>query len=165
MEPVVQSSEIKFVQEINVVVCGGYCGVTSKHCDGGCQINFGRCNEIDPMISYDGTCDKQNGNKICPDNQCCSSYGYCGVKDDYCNAGCQIGFGRCNTITTTTIKTIPTTTTSTTTTITTFTTTTTTTPVITISTTISDSVSKTISTTNPKPTDQSITNPNFGKKM
>ncbi|KAL7628272.1 hypothetical protein AAE478_002471 [Parahypoxylon ruwenzoriense] len=31
----------------------------------------------------------------CPDNLCCSQYGYCGNSTDYCSAGCQSQFGQC----------------------------------------------------------------------
>ena len=32
----------------------------------------------------------------CANNMCCSQWGYCGTTDDYCGAGCQSAFGRCN---------------------------------------------------------------------
>ncbi|KAI1386959.1 carbohydrate-binding module family 18 [Hypoxylon trugodes] len=31
----------------------------------------------------------------CPDNLCCSQYGYCGNSTDYCSTGCQSQFGAC----------------------------------------------------------------------
>jgi len=31
----------------------------------------------------------------CPNNQCCSKYGYCGKSEEYCGSGCQSEFGRC----------------------------------------------------------------------
>jgi len=64
--------------------------------------------------SNDGRCGKDKGR--CPNNQCCSQYGYCGTTTDHCNTGCQSEFGKCNsngtttTVTkTTTIKTTTTT--------------------------------------------------------
>jgi len=46
--------------------------------------------------STDGRCGKEFGT-VCPNQQCCSKYGYCGSTDEYCSAdnGCQSGFGRC----------------------------------------------------------------------
>lgn len=32
----------------------------------------------------------------CPATECCSQYGWCGVKTEHCGAGCQAGLGRCN---------------------------------------------------------------------
>eukprot|EP00834_Sanchytrium_tribonematis_P008557 NODE_1044_length_2480_cov_0.378412.p1 type:complete len:231 gc:universal NODE_1044_length_2480_cov_0.378412:1761-2453(+) len=32
----------------------------------------------------------------CGDNLCCSSYGYCGSKPEYCSTGCKYMYGRCN---------------------------------------------------------------------
>lgn len=29
-------------------------------------------------------CGRQAGGKLCPGNQCCSQWGYCGTTDDYC---------------------------------------------------------------------------------
>ncbi|KAI4301928.1 hypothetical protein L6164_035162 [Bauhinia variegata] len=36
-------------------------------------------------------CGRQAGGQICPNNLCCSQYGWCGSTDDYCNPakGCQ----------------------------------------------------------------------------
>ncbi|OUM65069.1 carbohydrate-binding module family 18 protein [Piromyces sp. E2] len=31
----------------------------------------------------------------CPDNKCCSKYGYCGTTSEYCGNGCKSEFGRC----------------------------------------------------------------------
>jgi len=42
----------------------------------------------------DGRCGASYGK--CPNNECCSKYGYCGTSSDYCSAGCQTQFGRCN---------------------------------------------------------------------
>jgi len=42
----------------------------------------------------DGKCGANYGK--CPNNECCSQYGYCGSTADYCGANCQTQFGRCN---------------------------------------------------------------------
>ncbi|ORX63257.1 hypothetical protein BCR32DRAFT_298491 [Anaeromyces robustus] len=47
-------------------------------------------------VSTDGKCGSKGGNKVCPSGQCCSKYGYCGTTADYCKAGCQKSFGKCN---------------------------------------------------------------------
>ena len=36
-------------------------------------------------------CGAQAGGAICPDNLCCSAYGFCGASYDYCGPGCQSG--------------------------------------------------------------------------
>ncbi|KAJ7973491.1 pathogenesis-related protein PR-4-like [Quillaja saponaria] len=40
-------------------------------------------------------CGSQVGGKTCPNNLCCSQYGYCGTTDDYCSTskGCQSNCG------------------------------------------------------------------------
>lgn len=68
--------------------------------------------------STNGRCGPEDG--ICPDNECCSQYNYCGDSSEHCDldSGCQSEFGRCNSNalpTTTTIIINPTTVTSTTT--------------------------------------------------
>ncbi|TLD18093.1 hypothetical protein PspLS_10531 [Pyricularia sp. CBS 133598] len=41
-------------------------------------------------------CGPAGGNRRCPDNLCCSDYGYCGEEPDYCDVRwCQVQFGRC----------------------------------------------------------------------
>jgi len=45
-------------------------------------------------ISFDGRCGKELG--VCPFNQCCNLYGYCGYDSSYCQAGCQSEFGACD---------------------------------------------------------------------
>ena len=59
-------------------------------------------------ISTNGLCGPEHG--ICPNNKCCSKWGYCGNTSDYCDTGCQKNYGRCNEGTTTTTKPIATTT-------------------------------------------------------
>ena len=36
-------------------------------------------------------CGSQGGGKICPDNECCSTYGFCDIGDSWCGQGCQSG--------------------------------------------------------------------------
>ena len=38
-------------------------------------------------------CGWQVGGKTCPNNMCCSQYGYCGTTDDYCSKNCQSNCG------------------------------------------------------------------------
>ncbi|KAJ1984100.1 hypothetical protein H4R33_004506 [Dimargaris cristalligena] len=80
----------------------GWCGVGDGFCGTGCQ--NGPCsgnggNNPQPTststiptkptnISTDGTCD---ADKSCPGSQCCSQWGFCGVGDGFCGAGCKNG--------------------------------------------------------------------------
>ncbi|OUM60087.1 carbohydrate-binding module family 18 protein, partial [Piromyces sp. E2] len=70
----------------------GYCGNTSEYCSGGCQKQFGQCNN-DLPISYD---ECGPGVAICGGGLCCSQYGWCDSTKDHCTGGCQKGFGKCN---------------------------------------------------------------------
>ncbi|PTQ26714.1 hypothetical protein MARPO_0535s0001 [Marchantia polymorpha] len=36
-------------------------------------------------------CGRQAGNAVCPNNLCCSQYGWCGSTSEYCGTGCQSG--------------------------------------------------------------------------
>jgi len=73
----------------------GYCGTTDNYCGVGCQSSYGQCNgsngSSSVKISTSGKCGKDYGR--CPDNKCCSKYGYCGTTDAYCTKGCQSEFG------------------------------------------------------------------------
>jgi len=96
----------------------GYCGTSSKHCGVGCQTAFGKCDISEPVstpepttiisqpiptitqntpsidnISTNGRCGAEYGR--CPDGQCCSKYGYCGIAKAHCDLGCQPQFGQC----------------------------------------------------------------------
>ncbi|ORX42973.1 glycoside hydrolase/deacetylase [Piromyces finnis] len=82
----------------------GYCGTSSAYCDAGCQSSYGKCNSSASTLSSDGRCGTGYGTK-CPSGQCCSKYGYCGTTSAYCDAGCQSGFGKCNSSSTTTTTT------------------------------------------------------------
>ncbi|KAF2670752.1 acid protease [Microthyrium microscopicum] len=48
-----------------------------------------------PDPSGNDRCGPQNGNYKCSNDQCCSTYGYCGEDDDYCRVGCNPLYGRC----------------------------------------------------------------------
>jgi len=76
----------------------GYCGTSEKHCDVGCQSEFGKCNSsTSEKISTNDKCGPEDGK--CPDGKCCSKYGYCGTSDKHCGTGCQSEFGQCTTST------------------------------------------------------------------
>ena len=45
--------------------------------------------------STNGKCGPDYG--VCPNNNCCSKYGYCGTSTAYCGTGCQSEFGKCST--------------------------------------------------------------------
>jgi len=51
--------------------------------------------ESDLPISTNDRCGSKFGTK-CPSGKCCSKYGWCGKSSDYCGAGCQSEFGKCN---------------------------------------------------------------------
>jgi hypothetical protein len=78
----------------------GYCGSSFRHCslEEGCQSEFGHCvtNEVTDasspttiIISTNGKCGKEDGK--CPNDGCCSKFGYCGTTDKHCSLkeGCQ----------------------------------------------------------------------------
>ncbi|ORX44874.1 glycoside hydrolase/deacetylase [Piromyces finnis] len=78
----------------------GWCGTGDEHCGLGCLRYFGECNSTTTnpssrSISYDGRCGSSNGKK-CPENQCCSKYGWCGNGSNYCSTGCQSKYGICH---------------------------------------------------------------------
>jgi len=47
-----------------------------------------------PFTEGGTRCGKDFGNS-CPDNQCCSQWGWCDVGPQYCGDGCQEGYGKC----------------------------------------------------------------------
>jgi len=96
----------------------GYCGTSDDHCKVDCQSNYGLCLDNNssttpvtttktkskvtrttskkvPVSTVNGKCGASYG--ACPENECCSKYGYCGTDNEYCGAGCQSGFGICGT--------------------------------------------------------------------
>ncbi|KAK9761750.1 hypothetical protein K7432_013121 [Basidiobolus ranarum] len=84
----------------------GWCGYSSDHCTGGCQKQFGQCNDDKPTTTstvvptpgalryLDEKCGSGLGS--CAPGLCCSQWGYCGYTSDHCAAGCQKQFGGCN---------------------------------------------------------------------
>jgi len=81
----------------------GWCGTKEEYCSisKGCQSEFGKCNDgsttTDIPISTNDKCGEGYGK--CPNNKCCSKYGWCGTKEEYCSVskGCQSEFGKCTT--------------------------------------------------------------------
>ncbi|OAJ36070.1 hypothetical protein BDEG_20283 [Batrachochytrium dendrobatidis JEL423] len=80
----------------------GRCGNDEHHCHANCMEGYGVCwdNSVPfslesgiPM-SRNGRCGKKLNTK-CDSNHCCSKDGECGSDEDYCEAGCQKGYGRC----------------------------------------------------------------------
>ncbi|KAJ1326026.1 Chitin recognition protein [Microdochium nivale] len=77
----------------------GFCGATAGFCDAGCQSGFGTCS-APTNITTDGACGKNNSGKTCVGaafGKCCSGSGFCGDTAAFCSAGCQSGFGTCDT--------------------------------------------------------------------
>jgi len=99
----------------------GWCGTKDEYCDPeqGCQSEFGKCNNTAKTTSIHYQCGESIGS--CPDGYCCSRYGWCGTKNEYCDLeqGCQSEFGKCNNTTKKTTITLPVNTSSTITTTTT----------------------------------------------
>jgi hypothetical protein len=50
-----------------------------------------------PTVNSGGQCGFNNNGNSCATGLCCSQYGYCGTAASYCGAGCQKGYGACNT--------------------------------------------------------------------
>ncbi|KAK7529761.1 uncharacterized protein J3D65DRAFT_688325 [Phyllosticta citribraziliensis] len=44
----------------------------------------------------DGACGPTYGYQTCANSTCCSEWGFCGIGDGYCGAGCQTAYGQCN---------------------------------------------------------------------
>jgi hypothetical protein len=69
----------------------GFCGDTREFCarDQGCQ---SQCRPRDLGEGLDAPqCGRQAGNRKCPNNLCCSKFGFCGNTHEYCDKdqGCQ----------------------------------------------------------------------------
>ncbi|KAK8189685.1 hypothetical protein BKA81DRAFT_275546, partial [Phyllosticta paracitricarpa] len=74
-------------------------------CGDGCQPEYGNCSATStnpprpPTSSIpfpDGACGPTYGGQTCANSTCCSEWGFCGIGDGYCGAGCQAAFGQCN---------------------------------------------------------------------
>ena len=66
-------------------------GATCEYCGDGCQ--SGNCY---PEDSHNGmitmpTCGREAGGAECPDQLCCSRFGWCGDGEAFCGIGCQNG--------------------------------------------------------------------------
>ncbi|KAH6647325.1 hypothetical protein BKA67DRAFT_384114 [Truncatella angustata] len=95
-----QTVHVLIQESINAVKARGLTPVTVGTCLGDAAANWYRQAGTTPppsggTPSPDDTCGGTNG-YVCTNNNCCSQWGWCGSTDEYCAAGCQIAFGRCN---------------------------------------------------------------------
>ncbi|KAI0418524.1 family 18 glycosyl hydrolase [Xylaria grammica] len=75
---------------VNAACCGtnGLCGYSPTECGAGnCTSN---CDAKAQCGQYG-----KPGQQDCPLGVCCSQFGFCGSTSDFCNKGCQDGFGGC----------------------------------------------------------------------
>ncbi|KAI9006484.1 hypothetical protein DFJ74DRAFT_599333, partial [Hyaloraphidium curvatum] len=94
----------------------GTCQASAGFCGDGCQKGYGVCHilgDLEPFkcpdfsvpadaagpnadlpVSPNGRCGAGNGYR-CPDNICCSAWGYCQGSLRVCDGGCQRGYGKC----------------------------------------------------------------------
>ena len=96
----------------------GWCGTSDGYCGAGCQSEFGQCSgtvantttvaktttttskiaattgTTIPISTVKYRCGPQYG-RCAQSNECCSKYGWCGTSADYCQVGCQSGYGLC----------------------------------------------------------------------
>ncbi|ASD80064.1 hypothetical protein CRM94_24705 [Burkholderia gladioli] len=49
-----------------------------------------------PIAGYAQQCGIQANYAACPNQLCCSEYGFCGSTDEYCGDGCQTDVGYCS---------------------------------------------------------------------
>ncbi|KAI8631443.1 family 18 glycosyl hydrolase [Xylariaceae sp. FL1651] len=78
---------------VNAACCGtnGLCGYSPTECGAGnCTSN---CDAKAQCGQY-GMPGQQN----CPLSVCCSQFGFCGSTSDFCDTGCQSGFGGCGAV-------------------------------------------------------------------
>ncbi|ETS77353.1 hypothetical protein PFICI_11227 [Pestalotiopsis fici W106-1] len=66
----------------------GVCGFAPTSC--GKDVCISDCKAKAPCGQY-----AHPENATCPLNVCCSQHGFCGSTDEYCGAGCQVGYGGC----------------------------------------------------------------------
>ncbi|KAH6560288.1 hypothetical protein BASA60_000001 [Batrachochytrium salamandrivorans] len=81
--------------------CSQYnrCGTGEEYCGDDCQNFFGTCDPPSDLRKVPVTTDARCGKEVnarCEGVECCSDDGYCGSDKDYCDAGCQPGYGLCN---------------------------------------------------------------------
>ncbi|KAF3021588.1 hypothetical protein E8E14_013534 [Neopestalotiopsis sp. 37M] len=79
----------------NAACCGGknnnLCGYSPGECGAGnCTSN---CDAKAECGQYG-----KPGQQKCPLNVCCSKFGFCGSTSEFCDAGCQSGFGGCGSV-------------------------------------------------------------------
>jgi len=72
----------------------GYCGVSDEFCSKYCDPKYGECKSSNSDVSTDGLCGKENGKK-CPPGECCSTFGFCGVNEEFCTKYCDPKYGEC----------------------------------------------------------------------
>ncbi|MCD7472743.1 hypothetical protein HAX54_014075 [Datura stramonium] len=67
---------------------GGLCGTTPYFCEYNCQ---SQCEKLSPPLPPPPSdqCGFQGGGRKCPNNMCCSKWGWCGTTPEYCEDGCQ----------------------------------------------------------------------------
>ena len=74
----------------------GFCGISDEHCITYCDPNYSVCkSSTTSTVSTNGRCGVYNSN-ICPEGQCCSIFGYCGVGDDFCITNCDSKYSNCS---------------------------------------------------------------------
>ncbi|KAI5684045.1 hypothetical protein M9H77_05273 [Catharanthus roseus] len=61
-------------------------GFYKRYCD---ILGVGYGKNLDCYFQTREQCGRQAGNALCPNNLCCSQYGWCGTTEDYCGNGCQ----------------------------------------------------------------------------
>ncbi|KAI1843754.1 hypothetical protein JX265_001048 [Neoarthrinium moseri] len=97
-----QTVHVLVQEAINRIKARGLNPVTVGECLGDNAANWYRVSGSTPSPppstgnpSPDDTCGGANGYS-CINNQCCSQWGWCGTTSEYCGAGCQSPFGRCD---------------------------------------------------------------------
>ncbi|RAK98436.1 glycoside hydrolase [Aspergillus ibericus CBS 121593] len=79
---------------VNGACCSntGICGYSLNEC--GADVCISNCDAKAECGQYGVA-----GNNTCPINVCCSKFGFCGTTSDFCDAGCQEGYGGCGAVT------------------------------------------------------------------
>ncbi|KAK8156434.1 hypothetical protein BKA80DRAFT_225161, partial [Phyllosticta citrichinensis] len=103
------SQKIRQNREIRTDIRDVCSGSDDPWCGDGCQPEYGNCSATttDPSkpptsttpsgIPFpDGACGPTYGYQTCANSTCCSEWGFCGIGDGYCGAGCQTAYGQCN---------------------------------------------------------------------
>ncbi|KAJ5098775.1 hypothetical protein N7532_005776 [Penicillium argentinense] len=77
----------------NAACCstGGICGYSLAECGkGNCTSNCDAKAQCGPYA--------EEGSQRCPLNVCCSKFGWCGSTSEFCDSGCQKGYGSCGNV-------------------------------------------------------------------